>query len=360
MDFTHINNQGRAVMVDVTEKTPTNRTAVAEATVRCKPETIEAIRTGGVKKGDVLAVAQVAGIQAAKRTWELIPLCHPLPLTGIDLSFALTETAVHITATVRCTGPTGVEMEALTAVSAAALTVYDMCKALQKDMEITDVRLLEKTGGKSGTYRMQNDEGGSEFRVQSSEPVGAVIGRPRNAEASPAAHEAAPWNAPVCSASNLPAMSAADSGQQNSVAGTVVAVCLSEQKGTQKHPVEALALRVGHGIVGDAHAGNWHRQVSLLAEESVETMGDLGLDLPPGAFAENILTRGQNLKTLQVGTILRAGTALLAVTQIGKECHNDCAIKRVAGRCVMPTDGIFAIVLQDGTVRAGDGISIDS
>ena len=153
MEFTHLNPQSRAVMVDVTEKAPTHRTAVAEGFVRCAPETLEAIRSGGVKKGDVLAVAQVAGIQAAKRTWELIPLCHPLALTGVDVSFELGEAAVHITATVRCTGPTGVEMEALTAASAAALTVYDMCKALQKDMEITGLRLLEKTGGKSGEYR---------------------------------------------------------------------------------------------------------------------------------------------------------------------------------------------------------------
>ncbi len=153
MEFTHLNEQGRAVMVDVTEKAPTHRTATAEAAVRCAPETIAAIRGGVVGKGDVLAVAQVAGIQAAKHCWELIPLCHPLPLTGVDLSFELEETAVRITATVRCTGPTGVEMEALTAVSCAALTVYDMCKVLQKDMVITGVRLLEKTGGKSGTYR---------------------------------------------------------------------------------------------------------------------------------------------------------------------------------------------------------------
>ncbi len=153
MEFTHLNDQGRAVMVDVTDKAPTCRVAVAEGAVLCAPETLAAIRNGGVKKGDVLAVAQVAGIQAAKRTWELIPLCHPLPLTGVDIAFALTETAVKITATVRCTGPTGVEMEALTAVAAAALTVYDMCKALQKDMTLTGIRLLEKTGGKSGDYR---------------------------------------------------------------------------------------------------------------------------------------------------------------------------------------------------------------
>ena len=140
--------------------------------------------------------------------------------------------------------------------------------------------------------------------------------------------------------------------------GTIIAVCISERKGIQKDAVPEIELRVGLGIVGDAHAGNWHRQVSLLAEESVDQMRGLGFDLPPGAFAENLLTRGLALKTLPVGTVLRAGTALLAVTQIGKECHTDCAIKKTAGRCVMPTDGIFAVVLKDGAVSPGDDISI--
>ena len=140
--------------------------------------------------------------------------------------------------------------------------------------------------------------------------------------------------------------------------GTIIAVCISEQKGVQKHPVPELVLRVGHGVEGDAHAGNWHRQVSFLAEESVDEMRGLGFDLPPGAFAENLLTRGLALKTLPVGTVLRAGTALLAVTQIGKECHTDCAIKQTAGRCVMPTDGVFAVVLKDGVIRPGDEIDV--
>ena len=140
--------------------------------------------------------------------------------------------------------------------------------------------------------------------------------------------------------------------------GTIVAVCISDRKGIQKHAVPTVELRVGLGAVGDAHAGNWHRQVSLLAEESVEQMRGLGFDLPPGAFAENILTRGLDLKRLPVGTVLRAGTALLAVTQIGKECHNDCVIKQTAGRCVMPTDGIFAIVLRGGVIHPGDDISV--
>ena len=152
MDFTHFNEQGRARMVDVSEKAPTLRTAAAVGRVKMLPSTVEAIRTGGAPKGDVLAVAQMAGIMAAKRTWELIPMCHPLQLTGVDVRFELTEDTVEIRAEVRCKGETGVEMEALTAVSAAALTVYDMCKALQKDMEITDIRLLRKSGGKSGDF----------------------------------------------------------------------------------------------------------------------------------------------------------------------------------------------------------------
>lgn len=150
--LTHINEQGRARMVDVTEKTAAHRTAVAAGAVVMAAETLERIRTGGVKKGDVLAVAQVAGIQAAKHCWELIPMCHPLPLTGIDIRFRFAERRVEIEAEVTCTGVTGVEMEALTAVSAAALTIYDMCKAIEKGMQIEQIRLLSKTGGKSGDY----------------------------------------------------------------------------------------------------------------------------------------------------------------------------------------------------------------
>ena len=153
-DFTHFNESGRAKMVDVSEKTETSRTAVAAGRVRMNRETFELVKSGGMKKGDVLGAAQIAGIMAAKRTPDLIPMCHTLLLSGVDMAFELNDAdcAVDITATVRCQGVTGVEMEALTAVSVAALTVYDMCKAVQKDMEITDIRLLSKSGGKSGDY----------------------------------------------------------------------------------------------------------------------------------------------------------------------------------------------------------------
>lgn len=153
-DFTHFNDEGRARMVDVGGKDVTERIAVAAGRVLVNENTYNMIKTGGMKKGDVLATAQIAGIMAAKKTWDIIPMCHPLQLTGIDIKFNMNdeECAVEISATVKCKGVTGVEMEALTAVSAAALTVYDMCKAVQKDMVIDEICLLHKSGGKSGDF----------------------------------------------------------------------------------------------------------------------------------------------------------------------------------------------------------------
>ena len=151
-ELTHFNKQGRARMVDVTEKAVTHRRAVAAGEIHVSPETMAHIKNGTMKKGDVLAVAQVAGIQAAKRNWELIPMCHPLPLTGIDITFRLSDAPcmVEIQAAVTCTGVTGVEMEALTGVSTALLTIYDMCKALDKGTELGEIYLEQESGGKSG------------------------------------------------------------------------------------------------------------------------------------------------------------------------------------------------------------------
>ena len=137
------------------------------------------------------------------------------------------------------------------------------------------------------------------------------------------------------------------------------AVCISEKKGEQKHPVEEVELLPGHGIAGDAHAGNWHRQVSLLAQESVDKLQKkIAIRLMPGAFAENILCDGIELAKLPVGAKLKVGSALCEVTQIGKECHADCAIRQQAGDCVMPREGIFAIVLEAGKARAGDTVEV--
>ena len=139
----------------------------------------------------------------------------------------------------------------------------------------------------------------------------------------------------------------------------VISVNISEKKGEQKHPVREIQLKLRHGIVGDAHAGDWHRQISLLAEESIDSMrAACPVPLGSGMFAENINTRGIDLKNLPVGTRLRMGETELEVTQIGKGCHSDCAIKRAAGKCVMPTEGIFAVVVKEGIVRAGDEIEV--
>lgn len=141
---------------------------------------------------------------------------------------------------------------------------------------------------------------------------------------------------------------------------TVIAVCISEQKGTVKHPIDQAQLIKEHGILGDAHAGAWHRQVSLLADESVDKMREKFPDIPIGAFAENILTKGVDLCRLPIGTRLKVGEALLEVTQIGKECHADCAIRKQVGDCVMPREGIFTRVLEGGVVKAGDPITLVS
>ena len=328
-DLTHINEQGRARMVDVSAKEKTQRVARAAGFVHMRPDTLELVRTGGCKKGDVLAVAQVAGIMAAKRCWELVPMCHPIQLTGVDVRFELVDDTrgqspriipgacgVAIEATCRCCGETGVEMEALTAASVAGLTIYDMLKAVQRDMVIDEVRLLEKSGGKSGHF--VRDE------------VAAAAG----------------------------GSSCQGPSSQGAADGHVVATSISVKKGTRKVPQDSIELEVGVGVVGDAHAGAWHRMVSLLPEESVDQMREALPGLAAGDFAENILTRGLSLKDLPVGTVLEVGACELVMTQIGKKCHNDCEIRRLTGKCVMPTDGVFAVVTRGGTVRPGDPIRI--
>ena len=155
MELSHVNKDGNARMVDVSKKDETLRTAKAGAIVSMKSETLQRILKGGIKKGDVLAVSQVAGIMAAKKTSDIIPMCHPLLITGVDIDFShdLDKNELYIESRVSLTGKTGAEMEALTAASITALTIYDMCKAIDKNIVIKEIKLLEKTGGKSGEYK---------------------------------------------------------------------------------------------------------------------------------------------------------------------------------------------------------------
>lgn len=152
MEFTHFNEYGKAKMVDVSEKNETKRVAVAKGSIKMKPETIKMIKDNKMKKGDVLSVAQIGGITGTKKTWDIIPMCHNIFLTGSDIKFIVLEDEIEVEATVSTVGKTGVEMEALTAVSTAMLTIYDMCKAVDKDMVIGNIRVMKKIGGKSGEY----------------------------------------------------------------------------------------------------------------------------------------------------------------------------------------------------------------
>ena len=139
---------------------------------------------------------------------------------------------------------------------------------------------------------------------------------------------------------------------------SVIAVCVSERKGTRKHPVEAIELLVGTGVAGDAHAGAWHRQVSLLSYEKIEAFRAKGADIPLGAFGENLIVEGYDFRNLPVGTRFSCGDALLEMTQIGKECHSHCEIFKRMGECIMPREGVFAVVLRGGTIQKGDTIEL--
>ena len=322
--LTHIDSSGNASMVDVGGKAATKRMARVGARVWMASETLQSLQEQALPKGDVLAVAKVAGIMAAKKTSELVPLCHPLALTKVDVEFRVVEeeSRIDIECITHTEDRTGVEMEALVGAATAAITIYDMCKAVDRGMIIGDLRLMQKTGGKEDYER------------------------PAEAGAAQAA-----WSAAQAAAGS-------GGGPPPAHAGTVAAVNVSESKGQQKKPTSAVMLRVDHGIEGDAHAGDWHRQVSLLAQESVDKMLAAGLDVGPGDFAENITTTGLQVDTLPVYTTLELGEALVEVTQIGKECHSHCAVYHQAGDCVMPREGIFVRVLRGGRVAPGDPVRV--
>lgn len=274
MDFTHFNEHGRAHMVEVGEKEDTKRNAIARGKIKMKKQTVEKIKEGLIKKGDVLSVAQIGGIMGAKKTSDLIPMCHNIFLTGADIRFNVMEDAIEVEAEVKTIGKTGVEMEALTAVSLACLTIYDMCKAVDKGMVIEDVKLIKKTGGKTGDYMLKE------------------------------------------------------------INGKVLSVNISDKKGVIKNPIKEGLFIENFGLENDAHSGNWHRQVSLLAIESFDKMENQGIEgLVPGVFAENITTEGITLYELPIGTKLKIGDTIQEVTQIGKECHTGCAISKKVGKC---------------------------
>jgi len=295
--LTHLDCEGRVKMVDVGGKTVTKRSAVAFGTVRTGEKALAMLREGQIAKGDAWAATRVAAIMAAKRTSDLIPLTHPIRLDAVNITLApFGAERVAVIAEALASDRTGVEMEAMTAVSVAQLNLYDMVKGVSKGVTLEGARLLLKMGGKSGDWLAD----------------GVELGR-------------------------------------------IEKLATSRAKGTPKDPTDDVTIKLGFGVEGDAHGGDWHRQVSLLGIESIRKMQEKGLKVDFGSFAENIATSGICLYELPVGSLLWSNTGvLLEVTQIGKECHTKCAVYHKAGDCVMPREGIFARVLAGGPLHTGN------
>ncbi len=323
--FSHLNEKGRARMVDVGGKKDTHRIAIAEGEVIMTSETLALIRDRKMAKGDVLGIAQVAGIMAAKQTSQQIPLCHPLILTNVDMDFYIIEerNSILIRSIVMTTGKTGVEMEALHAVAIAALTIYDICKAVERGIEITNIHLVEKDGGRSGHYQ------GKSYLKQGQD----------NAEAD---------NQKI------------KQGEGDKSKGVVLAVCIGDSRQNSKKQVSSALAIEDFGLEGDIHAGLDHKQISLLSLPSLEKNRKEGYDLNYGDLFENIVFEGlEGLFKYPVGTIIKIGTeVILSITQIGKDHDVDIMVRGQKVRSILPKEGIFTRVVKGGTIKVGDIIEV--
>jgi len=322
--LSHLNEKGRARMVDVGEKQDTHRIAIAEGEVIMKPETLALIRDRKMAKGDVLGIAQVAGIIAAKQTSQLIPLCHPLILTNVDMDFYFMEerNSILIRSIVMTTGKTGVEMEALHAVTVAALTIYDICKAVERGIEISHIHLVEKDGGQSGHY-----QGKSYLKIE---------------------HEGVQDNQEGAV------------NRENQQKGVVLAVCVGESRKIPKKQVPSAVAIENVGLKGDIHAGIDHKQISLLSLSSLEKKRKEGYELNYGDLFENIVFQGlEDLYHYPIGTIIKIGPeVILGITQIGKDHDVDIVVRKQKVRSIMPKEGIFTQVVRGGTIQVGDFIEV--
>ena len=322
--LSHLNEKGRARMVDVGEKQDTHRIAIAEGEVIMRPKTLALIKDKKMAKGDVLGIAQVAGIMAAKQTSQAIPLCHPLILTNVDMDFYFMDdrNSVLIRSIVMTTGKTGVEMEALHAVMVAALTIYDICKAVDRGIEISNVHLVEKDGGRSGHYQgtsylnLEHDKG---LESQGKTADGVSPGK-----------------------------------------GIVLAICVGESRKSPKKQVTSASVIEDFGIEGDVHAGIDHKQVSLLNLSSLEKNRKEGYKLNYGDLFENIVFQGlEDLFQYPIGTIIKVGPeVVLQITQIGKAHDVDIEVGGQKVRSIMPEEGIFTRVIKGGTIKDGDSMEV--
>jgi cyclic pyranopterin phosphate synthase len=322
--LSHLNEKGRARMVNVGEKQDTHRIAIAEGEVIMKPKTLALIKDKKMAKGDVLGIAQVAGIMAAKQTSQAIPLCHPLILTNVDMDFYFMDNrnSVLIRSIVMTTGKTGVEMEALHAVTIAALTIYDICKAVDRGIEISNIHLVEKDGGRSGHY-----QGSSYLNLEHGK--------------------------------GLDRQSESDDGA-NSGKGVVLAICVGDSRQSPKKQVTSATVIEDFGIKGDVHAGVDHKQVSMLSLSSLEKNRKEGYELNYGDLFENIVFQGlEDLFQHPIGTIIKVGPqVVLRITQIGKDHDVDIEVGSQKVCSIMPEEGIFTRVIKGGTIQEGDSIEV--
>lgn len=322
--LSHLNEKGRARMVNIGEKQDTHRIAIAEGEVIMRPKTLALIKDKKMAKGDVLGIAQVAGIMAAKQTSQAIPLCHPLILTNVDMDFYFMDdrNSVLIRSIVMTTGKTGVEMEALHAVMVAALTIYDICKAVDRGIEISNVHLVEKDGGRSGHYQgtsylnLEHDKG---LESQGETADGVSSGK-----------------------------------------GTVLAICVGDSRESPKKQVTSASVIEDFGIEGDVHAGIDHKQVSLLNLSSLEKNREEGYELNYGDLFENIVFQGlEDLFQYPIGTIIKVGSeVVLQITQIGKAHDVDIEVGGQKVRSIMPEEGIFTRVIKGGTIKERDSMEV--
>ncbi len=322
--LSHLNEKGRARMVNVGEKQDTHRIAIAEGEVIMKPKTLTLIKDKKMAKGDVLGIAQIAGIMAAKQTSQAIPLCHPLILTNVDMDFYFMEerNSILIRSIVMTTGKTGVEMEALHAVTIAALTIYDICKAIDRGIEISNIHLVEKDGGRSGHY-----QGKSYLNLESDK---GLDNQSKSAD------------------------------KESTGKGVVLAICVGESRQSPKKQVTSASVIEDFGLEGDIHAGVDHKQVSLLSLSSLEKNRKEGYELNYGDLFENIVFQGiEDLFRYPIGTVLKVGqSVILQITQIGKDHDVDIEVRGQKVRSIMPQEGIFARVIKGGTIQEGDSLEV--
>lgn len=294
--FTHFDNDGNIKMVDISSKVPSSRIAKCSGKIFLSNSTIDLIKNNKIEKGNVLTVAKAAGIMNAKNTFQIIPLCHLIKTDFIDIKFKIEDNYIEAISTVKSCESTGVEMEAFVAVVSALLTIYDMCKGVDRKMEISEIKLIEKTGGKTNFYRSKI------LSINISKEKGTV----------------------------------------------------------KKPVPEAEVIENYGIVNDAHAEKNGKRQISILSTLSIEKIKKTGIEINFGDFAENLTIEDIPIFKFPIGTkIYCENGVILEIVEIGKECHSGCQISKITGMCIMPQEGVFAKVLKSGTIKQNEEIIVE-